>query len=114
MDARMSEHKLRHIVEGITYKTGWRLNCDCCSLTGQLTIQWDWDAPDAEAVGETCVVTGRRYIIEKYFTEGDVLRTIFDGIRAGEMHEAHEFFRYDGNKILDPHWEPSRWSLYGN
>jgi DNA-binding transcriptional regulator YdaS (Cro superfamily) len=49
-------------------------------------------------------MSGRRWIIEKNATEGEVVRTLLKAALTWEEHELRERFRLDGRLVGNPHF----------
>lgn len=60
-----------------------------CSLTGQKT-KWK---------------SGKRYLSE-FACDQEIVGSVFALIKDAEMHECHEWFRYRGASIYNPHLSP--------
>ncbi len=91
-------------VDLCTYKDGWTINTKedkkgvylqiensvgICSVTGEKT---PW-------------VSGKRYL-SVWMCRQELVGVVFALIKDAEMHELHEFFRYKGACIYNPHIDP--------
>lgn len=92
------------IVTQCSYKKGWTIKAKqdkkgvyiqltnsvaVCSLTKEPT---PW-------------VSGKRYLSE-WMCRQEIVGVVFALIKDAEMHELHEFFRYKGACIYNPHLDP--------
>jgi hypothetical protein len=48
--------------------------------------------------------TGRKYGVSDYATDSEIVQTAFLACLQWETHECHEFFKYKGHKIFNPHY----------
>lgn len=48
---------------------------------------------------------GRKWIISKHMTRGEVVQTAFMAVMAANEHEARELFKYKGASVFDPHYD---------
>ena len=100
--------RTRNIVNDIDHKphTGFRVLRDERGLVFLQHVQFVVDCNDPEA-GET-EQRGRKFYISTYMTDEEVVRTCLLSIKVFEHHEAHEWFRYKGDRYLNPHPEGAR------
>lgn len=47
---------------------------------------------------------GRKWVLSKWMTDGEVVQTAFMAVLAAVEHEVRESFLYKGYAILDPHY----------
>lgn len=104
----MNEALLREIVAQCTYKPGWRVltsQDSSGSGNGCWYIQLSVDGTDS-VTKEPCVWrSGKRYI-SSFMCRQEIVGLIFDLIKSAELHEVHEWFRYKGASIYNPHLDP--------
>ncbi len=100
----MSFSKLEQIVQGLTYKPGWRITPYDC-LFGSLEVFVS--SAEVECVnkleGEKSRLRGPSVKVEKHWTEEKIVYEIYKKIEAIEMHELDEWFQQQGRKVYDPH-----------
>lgn len=96
---------VKEIVGKCTYKPGWDIRVKygenrgvyiqlynsngICSITGE---KQPW-------------VSGKRYLSE-FMCRQEVVGVVFSLIKDAELHEIHEWFRYKGSSIYNPHLNP--------
>lgn len=83
--------KISKILSHIAYKNGWSFKLGDNYLQVQL--------PDA--FGESW--TGRKWLLSRHMTEGEVVQTCLMALLAAEEHEAREAFTYKGKALFGPH-----------
>ena len=98
------------IVDTITYKPGWtvlfRWSADrpyvqlSVDVTSDLTLD-----PTGKSTARTPWKSGKRYL-SKYMCSQEIVGAVFGLIKDAEMHEVHEWFRYRGASIYNPHLDP--------
>lgn len=92
----MTDNDIIEVLDNIRYKN-W-----VCSFNGfRRTLWWSWCAPCA-VTGEHKLQTSRQWFVESP-TRESVLRTAFSAVKMAELHEAAEFFLYNGDRVFDPH-----------
>lgn len=106
----MDKATLKATVGSIEYKLGWSI------LTGedggrsyvQVSVSEVSDASlDSVARDGTRTPwkSGKRYL-SPHMCRQEVIGAIFGLIKDAEMHEVHEWFRYRGASIYNPHLDP--------
>jgi hypothetical protein len=97
---------LRNILNRIRYKdwkfllvwandvTGW--------ADGNPCLQVEFDAVSSET-GVVETQRGRRWILRRDMTAGEVAQTALMAVLAAEEHEAREAFTYRGQAVFGPH-----------
>ena len=87
-----------------TYKQDWNVPA-CSSNTGvyfQLVVK---NQTCSQTGSTTEWKSGKRYLSE-WMTTQEMVGVIFALIKDAEMHELHEWFRYKGASIYNPHLSP--------
>ncbi|MEB2845954.1 hypothetical protein [Endobacterium cereale] len=102
--------EVREIVAAISYKPGWTAAVVAASDTWfvQLSVSEESDASlDSVARDGTRTPwkSGKRQL-SKHMCRQEIVGVVFDLIKAAEMHEVHEWFRYRGASIYNPHLDP--------
>lgn len=102
---RLTLEMVRSILEEIHYKhhqfnveetlNGFHLYTQC--------IDEDNDHP-----GETRLMFGRKWFIDKDANRSAVVRTALKAVLTWEEHEAREHFTYRGAQVFDPHLDADR------
>lgn len=100
----LSFAEMKSIIEQCSYKPEWaialhgspdtrpyvQLHVDgTCSISGK-PVLWS---------------SGKRYL-SPWMRKQEIVGVVFDLIKAAEMHELHEWFRYKGASIYNPHLDP--------
>ena len=100
----MNKSELIEIIENITYKEGWSLN-----------LVFRGPKPYVQVVCSvgTCSVTksketwkGRKQYLSIFMCKQEIVGICFSLFKDAEMHELHEWFRYKGASIYNPHLDP--------
>ena len=90
------------VLERIAYKPGWKFHVEPCdSVPG-----WMWlvaHSTEAESRGDGEREQWRTYVIAGHRTIPEVLASVRKAIQTWELHEADEWFRFDGKRVHDPH-----------
>lgn len=102
----MTDAEMCEVVRAITYKPGW-----------VISLQWDPDSYrpyiQISVAGSLCAATGektfwksgKRYL-SQHMCRQEIVGAVFALIKDAEMHECHEWFRYKGASIYNPHLDP--------
>lgn len=99
------------VINSITYKPGWNIE-----LQGfkdkkpyvQLSVTTDSDSSLDSGLRDgtrTPWKSGKRYLT-RHMCRQEIVGVVFDLIKAAELHETHEWFRYKGASIYNPHLDP--------
>lgn len=96
------------IVSRITYKPGWELEVGDTGYDEVLFFQAHTRAPCAKNPTITVrISTGRRHL-HAGISETELVTLVFDTIKALELHELQEAFRYEGKRVFNPHMSVRR------
>lgn len=102
--------KVREIVAAISYKPGWTAAVVATNDNWfvQLSVSEESDA-SLDSVSRDGTRTpwksGKRQL-SKHMCRQEIVGVVFDLIKAAEIHEVHEWFRYRGASIYNPHLDP--------
>ncbi|QIG74606.1 hypothetical protein EVC11_024 [Rhizobium phage RHph_I20] len=100
------------LVQAITYKPGWSVNVlfdrERESYFVQLSV-----SEEAEASMDSFLRDGtrtpwksaKRYL-SPHMCRQEIVGLVFGLIKDAELHEVHEWFRYKGASIFNPHLDP--------
>lgn len=100
----MREDQIRDIVLSCTYKPGWEIWIK--KSGSRLYIQLENKEGLCSITNEhTPWVSGKRYL-SSWMCRQEIVGVIFSLIKDAEMHELHEWFRYKGRSIYNPHLDP--------
>jgi hypothetical protein len=98
------------IIGRITYKPGWAILMGMDGERPYLQVEVSAEA-EASMDSHTRDGTrapwksGKRHL-SLHMCKQEVVGVIFDLIKGAEMHEVHEWFRYSGASIYNPHLDP--------
>lgn len=105
---RLTNREVADLVSQCSYKPGWNIELHGNFQEGSAYLQI--------AVGEDigrCSIThkpvawksGERSL-SRYMCRQEIVGAVFGLIKDAEMHEIHEFFRFQGASIFNPHLDP--------
>lgn len=104
IDPPLSVETLRHVVGGITYKTGWEFSVEVYDqFTGPFLVIRTVQPDSGDENGEVPLVI--RSMIHPQSDVDRFIAWVLWRLTQAEIHEVQEFFKYDGVKYLDPHRE---------
>jgi hypothetical protein len=70
---------------------------------------WYLQVEDHKAIdnvtGEPCSWKGRKWLISKHMTDGEIVQTVFKAVMTAAEHELREAFMFNGQPIFDPHYD---------
>jgi hypothetical protein len=117
----MTDAETLALVNACSYKPGWSIYVayePSIAFNGrvaaqgrayiQLSISIESDASLDSAKRDgtrTPWKSGKRYL-SPHMCRQEVVGAVFGLIKDAEMHEAHEWFRYNGSSIFNPHLDP--------
>lgn len=84
--------------------TGGRLSYRIGSLqSGALFLQVHCLEGKCNVTGERLAWKGRKWLLSRWMTDGEVVQTAFLATMTALEHEARENFKFDGVTVFDPH-----------
>lgn len=100
-------NEMREVVSRCTYKDGWgiRLLVDNSEPTLRPYLQLRVQGHDSISGEPAEWVSGKRYL-STFMCRQEIVGAVFALIKDAEMHELHEWFRYKGRAIYNPHLDP--------
>lgn len=98
--------RVREIQMRITYKPGTGFYID--EKEGLVFIQHWQLLPDCKMDGYRTEQRGRKFYISPYMTDEEIVRTFALAVKVFEEHEANEWLKLDGERVLNPHPEGPR------
>jgi hypothetical protein len=106
----MSPQEITKIVSSITYKPGWRflIGQDGERQFIQASVSEESDLtldPTRRSDQRTPWKSGKRYL-SPHMCRQEIVGTVLGLIKDAETHEIHEWFRYRGAAIYNPHLDP--------
>lgn len=108
----MSKFKttVEELAATITYKPGWSLIVgeDGERLFLQVSVNAFAEASmdSVKRDGTRAPWKGGKRYLSPHMCKQELVGVAFDLIKSAEMHEAHEWFRYKGRSIYNPHLDP--------
>ena len=106
--ARLTNQDVQTLVNQCSYKDGWSINLHGDFEKGEAYIQ----ISVSKEVGRCSISrkpvawkSGKRSL-SKFMCRQEIVGCVFALIKDAEMHEIHEFFRYKGASIYNPHLDP--------
>lgn len=107
----MTVDEIRGLIGACAYKPGWeilfKVDLDSRPYV-QLSIDETSDASLDSAKRDGTRLpwkSGKRYL-SPHMCRQEVIGAVFGLIKDAEMHEIHEWFRYRGASIFNPHLDP--------
>ena len=108
----MRLHEIADILSQITYKAGWSINLGDEGMRGRPYIQLAVDErsdltldPTGKSDQRVPWKSGKRYL-SFHMCRQEIVGAALGLIKDAEMHEIHEWFRYKGAAIYNPHLDP--------
>lgn len=106
----MSPQEIANIIGSITYKPGWRflIGQDGERQFIQAAVSEESDLtldPTRRTATRTPWKSGKRYL-SPHMCRQEIVGTVLGLIKDAETHEIHEWFRYRGAAIYNPHLDP--------
>lgn len=97
--------EMHKIVRECRYKPDWFIFF-LVDKDGRPYIQAEVRRSIDAATGEPCSwKSGKRYL-SQHMCRQEIVGAAFGLIKDAEMHEVHEWFRYKGASIFNPHLDP--------
>ena len=96
---------VKEIVQLCSYKPGWEIWVKKTDERG-VYIQLYNPKGICSVTGEPQPwVSGKRYL-SLFMCKQEIVGVVFSLIKDAELHEIHEWFRYKGRSIYNPHLDP--------
>lgn len=92
----------RAIIDSITLPNGWVPELVCVP---DFVVRITDPAGTCNVTGKPMPWKGRKWVLSKWMTDGEVVQTVFMALLAAIEHEAREAFLYKGYAVLDPHYD---------
>jgi len=106
----MTIHDILMIISRVTYKPGWSvlMGIDGERPFIQLEVSTESDATldSAKRDGSRTPWKSAKRYLSLHMCSQEVVGAIFGLIKDAELHEVHEWFRYRGAAIFNPHLDP--------
>lgn len=93
-------------LDRFTYKPGWTFRADPSMLNGQVWVTVEASQPDSRPghTGDITIRFGYPMTAELANDEPEKFKfMILTLVREAERHEVHEWLRFDGEQLINPH-----------
>lgn len=96
------------IILSITYKPGWyfRTGFEEGRMWVQVGVTEEAEISFDPIAGERVPWRGAKHYLSPHMCRQEIVGTVFHAIERAELHEVHEWFRYRGRSIYNPHIDP--------
>lgn len=99
------------ILKAISYKPGWKvmlggLHDDRLYVQIDVTEESDASLDSAKRDGSRTPWRSAKRYLSPHMCRQEIVGTVFSLIKDAELHEVHEWFRYRGASIYNPHLDP--------
>ena len=113
----MKLDEMYEIVKAITYKPGWRidLHLDRTVVDGaprasrpyiQISVDATAEAAKCPFTGQVAAWKGGKRYLSEHMCRQEIVGACLGAFKDAEMHEIHEWFKYKGRSIYNPHIDP--------
>ena len=93
---------VKALLSRITYPG---LTFDVLERTGEFYLRVQCLDGTCNVTGDPCSWNGRKWLLEKSMTDGEVVQTAFKAVITALEHEAREQFKFLGESIFDGHYD---------
>lgn len=106
----MNKNEIEDIVGQCSYKPNWGIRVGVDLVSNRLYLQvYVNEYAEAAISSHDGVVQpwsgGKRWLSE-FMCRQEIVGAVFAAYKDAEMHEIHEWFRYKGASIYNPHLDP--------
>jgi hypothetical protein len=81
---------------------GFIVSLDKTHPNGRIYLQCSYEAP-CTVTGEVKEWHSRKWYLSQHMTEDEIVKTAFAAFKATVEHEVMEGFRFDGDRVFNPH-----------
>ena len=93
---------IKEIVSLVKYdEPGWKINFH--DKGEYIYLQVSCEEGTCNVTGEPLSWTGRKWLLSRYMTDTEIVRTAHKAIEAAVLHEMNEKFTFMGRTVCDPH-----------
>lgn len=99
------------IISQITYKEGWTIELrEDAGGRPYIQISVDESAEAAKCAfsGKVTPWKGGKRYLSAHMCRQEIVGACLSAIKDAEMHEIHEWFKYKGRAIYNPHLDPDK------
>lgn len=107
----MTRGDVEEILRTISYKPGWYLDAhdDGHRVYLQVGVLPHASAAKCARTGEQPYPwKGGKHYLSKHMCRQEIVGMAYKAFKAAEEHELHEWFKYRGVAIFDPHLDPDK------
>jgi len=91
-------------LRSVTYKEGWRWSADLESPKfDKIRVRIDVFWPDAKGREAGGLIVSRHFYMSEHWSREQMRAEFADQVRGHEMHEMHEWLKFDGEYFVEPH-----------
>lgn len=96
------------IIASISYKPGWyfRTGIEAGRMWVQVGVTAEAEISYDPIAGKKVPWRGGKKYLSPHMCRQEVVGVVFGAIKDAEMHELHEWFRFRGASIYNPHIDP--------
>lgn len=102
----MNTEEIIQIVNNLSYKDGWSFIIGKDITSGKNFIQVVCEVGVCSVSKKPSNWRGRKNYVSDFACKQEVVGIYFSLVKDAEIHEAHEWFRYKGASIYNPHLDP--------
>ncbi|ASV44385.1 hypothetical protein PBI_SCTP2_370 [Salicola phage SCTP-2] len=99
--------EVKQIVGKCSYKPGWEIMVKEHETRGVYIQLHNTQGMCSITSEHQPWVSGKRYLSE-FMCRQEIVGVVFALIKDAELHEIHEWFRYKGRSIYNPHLDPDK------
>lgn len=113
----MTYEEMASLVEACTYKPGWsvKLTREAAIATTagdlrpyiQVCVDVEADASMDSLTRQRAPWKGGKKYLSYHMCRQEIVGAVFGALKDAELHEIHEWFRYKGCSIYNPHLDPN-------
>jgi hypothetical protein len=100
---------MERIVSAISYKPGWKIEfvpTDRPYIQLHVSEESDAALDSAQRNGTRTPWRSAKRYLTLHMCNQEIVGAVFGLIKDAELHETHEWFRYKGASIFNPHIDP--------
>lgn len=104
----MNLEEIAQLVAAVTYKPGWSIafKADPDRPYIQISVAETAEAALSPFTGERTAWRGGKRYLSVHMCRQEIVGACLGAIKDAEMHELHEWFKYRGRSIYNPHIDP--------